>query len=39
MKLTLNDIGKALKIDVSGFDEFEISTDTRTIKKVIGICR
>ena len=33
MKFTLDEIGKALNIDVSGDIEFEISTDTRTIKE------
>lgn len=33
MKLTLSDIGTALGIEIFGDKSFEISTDTRTIKK------
>lgn len=32
MKFTLDEIGEALNVEVSGQDSFEISTDTRTIK-------
>ena len=33
MKFTLDEIGEALNIEISGKESFEISTDTRTIKK------